>query len=201
MRLAAQHHDWALGCADEVWWSRLQQPNLHSWAREGHALRLVEKYLPKRDPEPKALACYGLFLPKTETQDEQIWLRFATGQPVSGITTQFLRWTCDQLAAQGKTALLLIWDNASWHKSAEVRQWIRAHNRCVKQTGSGVRILACLLPTQSPWLNPIEPKWVHGKRAVRAPARVLSAAELEARVYAYSRCDPHPQLVISEKAA
>jgi hypothetical protein len=30
----------------------------------------------------------------------------------------------------------------------------------------GVRIISCLLPKQSPWLNPIEPKWVHGKRRV-----------------------------------
>jgi hypothetical protein len=38
------------------------------------------------------------------------------------------------------------------------------------------------LPSKSPWLNPIEPKWVHGKRAVSEPDRLLSADELEARV-------------------
>ena len=51
----------------------------------------------------------------------------------------------------------LIWDNASWHVSHEVRTWIRAHNRAVKQTGQGVRLVPCLLPIKSPWLNPIEP--------------------------------------------
>src|SRR5678815_4909910 len=80
---------------------------------------------------------------------------------------------------------LLIWDNASWHRSHAVRRWIRHHNQQVKQGGARVRIIVCHLPSKSPWLNPIEPKWVHGKRAVADPDRLLSAAELEARVYAY----------------
>ena len=50
-----------------------------------------------------------------------------------------------------------------------VRAWIRAHNRQVKQQGHGVRILVCSLPVKSPWLNPIEPKWVHSKRAIVEP--------------------------------
>jgi hypothetical protein len=39
------------------------------------------------------------------------------------------------------------------------------------------------LPIKSPWLNPIEPKWVHGKRRVVEPDRLLPAAELIERVY------------------
>ena len=50
---------------------------------------------------------------------------------------------------------------------------------------TGVRIVACYLPSKSPWLNAIEPKWVHGKRAVVEPARPLSAQELADRVCAY----------------
>lgn len=188
IRLAQTHPDWVLGFADEVWWSRLAQPHLHSWATDGDHLRLVEKILPKTDPDPKAIACYGLLLAPTDTSAEQVWVRFASGQPVSNLTTQFLAWCCTRLAACGKRAMLLVWDNASWHKSREVRHWIREHNQCVKQEGTGVRIVACLLPTNSPWLNPIEPTWLHGKRAVLEPARVLSTAELEARVYAYYAC-------------
>ena len=104
---------------------------------------------------------------------------------MSELTTQFLAWCCERLAAQGKRALLLVWDNASWHKSRIVRTWIRQHNQQVKTSGEGVRIVACLLPSKSPWLNPIEPKWVHGKRAVVEPARVLTAQELADRVCAY----------------
>jgi DDE superfamily endonuclease len=190
-----------LGFEDEVWWSRLAQPQLHSWMPTAGGLRLIEKTLPPHDPDAKALACYGLLLRATPTTAEQIWLRFAVGQPVSGRTTQFLAWCCDKLAALGKEALLLVWDNASWHKSQEVRNWVRAHNRLVKAQRQGVRLVPCLLPSKSPWLNPIEPKWVHGKRAVVEPERLLSATELEARVYAYYACEPESHLTISERAA
>ena len=90
------------------------------------------------------------------------------------MTEDFLAWVCERLAAEGKRALLLVWDNASWHVSQRVRAWIKAHNRRVKREG-GVRILVCYLPIKAPWLNPIEPKWVHGKRAIVEPDRKLTA--------------------------
>jgi transposase len=164
-------------------------------------LRLEEKAVPKTDPEPTAIACYGLLVRATATTAEQIWLRFARGQPVSGLTTQFLEWCCERLAAQGKRALLMVWDNASWHKSQLVRSWVREHNRQVKAEGMGVRIVACFLPSKSPWLNPIEPKWVHGKRAILEPARVVTAQELAERVCAYYGCDHDEHLAIPEMAA
>jgi hypothetical protein len=113
IRLAAQPPTWGLGFADEVWWSRLAQPQLHSWMPAPHGLRLVEKALEKADRTPKALTCYSLLLRATSISAEQLGLRFAVGQPVSELTTQFLSWCCDKLAALGKDALLLIWDNAS----------------------------------------------------------------------------------------
>ena len=87
-------------------------------------------------------------------------LRFVDGRPASHVTTAFLEWVCSQLAAEGKTVLVLIWDNASWHSSREVRLWIREHNRRAKREG-GLRILAFKLPVKSPWLNRIERRWVH----------------------------------------
>jgi hypothetical protein len=193
IRQAQQHPDWALGFADEVWWSRVAQPHLSAWAEARQPLRLVEKGVPKDDPDPKALACYGLLVrtaDPTGAVQEQVWLRFVAGRPLSGATTGFLDWCCERLAAAGKRALLLVWDNASWHVSRQVRTWTQQHNRQVKQTGGGVRIVICPLPVKSPWLNPIEPKWVHGKRAVAEPARLLTATELEERVYAYYGCEP-----------
>jgi hypothetical protein len=127
--------------------------------------------------------------------------RFVEGRPVSAETTAFLAWCSTRLAAQGLTAVLLSWDNASWHKSDAVRAWLRQHNHRVKQTGQGGRILACRLPTQSPGLNPIEPKGVHGKRAIVEPDRLLSAPEGMERVHAYYRCADEAHLVISKKAA
>jgi hypothetical protein len=47
---------------------------------------------------------------------EAIWLRFVQGRPVSQVTEDFLAWTCERLAAEGRQALLLVWDNAAWHK-------------------------------------------------------------------------------------
>jgi hypothetical protein len=201
IRLAATHPTWVLGFADEVWWSRLAQPALHAWAPNAQALHLVEKARPPEDTDPKALACYGLLMRATSTPPEQLWLRCATGQPVSGLTTQFLAWCCERLAALEKQALLLVWDHAAWHTSQAVRTWLRAHNHQVKQRGHGGRIVACRLPSKSPWLNPIEPKWGHGKRAIMEPARVLTAQEVAERVCAYYGCAPEAHLSISEKAA
>ena len=188
--MASQHADWALGFADETWWSRFARPHLPTWAdaTEG-ALRLVEQEAPKADPDPKALACYGV-LRRQRGRAERVWLRFVDGRPVSAITEQFLGWCCDQLQAVGIRVWALIWDNASWHVSKRVRTWIRTHNQQTKQDGHGVRIVPCYLPVKSPWLNPIEPKWVHAKRAIVEPTRLLSAQEVATRVCAYHRC-PH----------
>lgn len=198
IRLAATHPDWTLGFADEVWWTRVRQPSLHTWADQ--PLRLVEQSVAHDDPDPKALACYGLLRRASDEQPDELLLRFVDGRPVSAITTQFLADCCDRLAARGTMALLLVWDNASWHISKAVKGWIREHNRQVKQTGQGVRIIACHLPVKAPWLNPIEPKWVHGKRAVAEPARLLSATELETRVCNYFGCEHHDHLIAQPAA-
>jgi hypothetical protein len=188
IRLAQTHPDWVLGYEDEVWWSRLAQPALHAWT-DAEPLRLVELRRDRADPEPKALACYGVLRADTN----QMLLRFVEGRPVSQVTEDFLAWVCQRLAAEGKKALLLIWDNASWHVSQRVRTWIQAHNRRVKQEG-GVRIVACGLPVKAPWLNAIEPKWAHGKKALVEPDQVLAAAEVERRACAYYRCDQEEHL-------
>jgi hypothetical protein len=130
------------------------------------------------DPEAKALACYGLWPPERE----RMLLRFVDGRPVSAVTCAFLAWAAERLAAEGVRALALVWDNAAWHISREVRAWVRDHNRRVKAAGNGCRLLVCRLPSRSPWLNAIEPEWVHGKRAVVEPARKLSGAELKQRL-------------------
>ena len=187
-----------------MWWSRLARPALHAWAEADRPLRLVEQTAAKDDPDPAALACYGLLVrwpAPGGAPHEDVWLRFVDGRPVSALTTRFLEWCCAELARAGKSALLLVWDNAAWHISHEVRAWIRCHNRAVKSTGRGVRIVPCRLPTKSPWLNPIEPKWVHGRRRVVEPDRLLSADELADRVCAAFDCPHHAHLTVPEKAA
>jgi len=203
IRLAQSHPEWALGFQDEVWWSRVAQPGLHSWAEADTPLRLLELAPAKEDLDPKALACYGLLVrrPGCPAVPERMLLRFVDGRPVSGVTLDFLKWSCQSLARQRVKVLALIWDNASWHISRAVRTWIREHNRQVKRTGKGVRILACYWPSKSPWLNPIEPKWLHGKRAIVEPARLLSADEVADRVCARFGCVHEPHLVTPEKAS
>jgi hypothetical protein len=133
---------WALGFGDEVWWSRLAQPNQHGWTDAEATYKLQELSRPTDDPDPKALACYGLLRRPGPLQADQRWLRFVAG-----------------------------------------------------------RLVICHLPSKSPWLNPIEPQWVHGKRAVSEPGRLLSATELEARVYAYYSCEREAHLVMPKKVA
>jgi hypothetical protein len=172
-----------LGFQDEVWWSRLARPGLHAWSDEG-PMRLHEPPADAADRAPKALACYGILRADTGG----MMLRFVRGRPVSQVTEDFLAWACDRLATEGKRALLLIWDNASWHVSGRVRSWIKAHNRRAK-VERGVRIVSCPLPVKAPWLNAIEPKWAHGKRAILEPARKLSGEEVIQRVCSYYGCE------------
>jgi len=104
-----------------------------------------------------------------------------------------------QAQIQGKRAVLLVWDNASWHDSQIVKGWLQAHTQQVKHTGQGVRLLVCPLPVKSPWLNPIEPKWLHSTRTVLEPDRLLSAADLVDRVCAVFACPHEPHLIQPKK--
>lgn len=115
-------------------------------------------------------------------------LRLVDGRPVSAVTTQFLAWLTERLATEGTTALLMVWDKASWPMSQAVRAWLKAHNRRVKRDG-GCRVVVCPWPSKSPWLNRIEPKWVHGKRAIAEPDRKVSVDELKHRICAYYDCE------------
>jgi hypothetical protein len=73
---------------------------MHAWAAPDTALRLVETARAPHDLDPKTLACDGLLVRALPTTPEQLWLRFAVGQPVSGLTTQLLAWCGEHLAAR-----------------------------------------------------------------------------------------------------
>ena len=195
------HPTWALGVGDEVGWSRLAQPNPPGWTEPEATSKRPELTLPTDDPDPKALACDGLLVRPGPPQADQRWLRFVGGRPVSAVTLDVLAWGSAHLAAQGFTAWLLMWDNASWHRRQAVRHWIRQHHQQGKQGAVGVRVVVCHWPSKSPWLNPIEPQWVHGKRAVSEPDRLRSADELESRVYAYYNCEQNTHLTMPKKVA
>lgn len=78
-------------------------------------------------------------------------------------------------------------------------RWLGRHNRRVKESGCGVRIVSCLLSKQSSWLNAIEPKWVHGKRKVVEPDGLLGAYELADRVCRAFDCPHYEHLSIPQE--
>lgn len=193
--LAQRSSGWVFGFEDEVWFSRLAQPALHTWT-PGEPLRLHSKGKDSKEKhrktasehtgEPEALACYGLL--RADTQE--MMLRFVEGRPVSGVTIEFLEWLTTTLAQEGHRVLVLVWDNARWHTSRAVTEWIKEHNRRKKEQGrrgedAGCRLLVCPLPVKSPWLNAIEPKWMHGKKNIVEPQRKLSSTEVRQRLCDY----------------
>ena len=106
----------ALGCQDAGVVESPGPPSLYAWTQD-KPLRLVEQEAPKAATDRQALACYGLFLPQTDAMR----LRFVTGRPVSQVPCDSLAWVAARLSQAGRKALLLIWDNASWHRSHIVR--------------------------------------------------------------------------------
>lgn len=181
---AQQHSDWLLVEEDECWFSRFAQPQAHAWAEAGDELRLVQRE-PKRGETHKALACFGAVRQDTD----EVLLYFSDGQPNSLQMWLFIVGLLAVARAEGKGVVVMIWDSASWHKSADLRAWIRAYNQAAKAAGEP-RLLTHRLPIKSPWLNPIEPRWVHAKRGVCEPDGKLTPTSLHGRLYAYFETQP-----------
>jgi DDE superfamily endonuclease len=169
---------------DECWFSRFAQPQAHAWAAAGQELHLVQRE-PQRGETDQALACFGA----VRHNDEAVLLYFSDGQPNSLQMWLFIIGLLAVARQEGKRVLVIIWDNASWHKSADLRAWIRAYNRAAKVAGEP-RLLTHLLPVKSPWLNPIEPRWVHAKRGVCEPDGELTPSVLRSRLCAHFETQP-----------
>jgi len=177
-----------LGFEDEVWWSRVAQPTLHAWTAD--APMQVQLLQPDAgDPDPDAVACDGFLRHDTH----KVLLRFVEGRPLGELTVQFLEWLCECVTQEQKHVLVVIWDNASWHTSAEIAGWVQAQNQRAKR-GQGVRVVMCELPAASPWLNNIEPCWTHAKGAVMEVDRKLTAEEIMNRVCEHFGCELLPYL-------
>ena len=169
---------------DECWFSRFAQPTAHAWALPGEALHLVQREA-KRDDKEKALACFGA----RRQDNEQVYLYFSPGQPNSEHMWVFIMALLEVARQESKSVVVMIWDNASWHISNRIRLWSRAYNRAAKAAGEP-RLLVHGLPIKSPWLNPIEPCWVHAKRAVCQPDGELTATELRRRLCTHFNTQP-----------
>jgi hypothetical protein len=181
---AACHADWWLFEQDEGWFSRFAQPNLHAWAEQKAPLRWVAR-TSAQDERQKALACFGAVPQDTQ----QTYLYLCDGQPNSEHRWLFLMGLL-VLARQADIRVgVMLWDQATWHKSQRLREWTRADKQAAKHTGQP-RLLTWLLPQQSPWLNPIEPRWIHAKRKTCEPDGELSAQELKRRLAAHFDTEP-----------
>ena len=163
---------------DESWFSRFKQTAFQQWAGPGDHPRLVQRE-PARHQKDKALACFGAVCQQTG----QRYFYLCEGQPNTAYTILMLKRLLAVARDKGKRVLLILWDRASWHKSKALFRWTRAHNRQAKLNGD-VRLLTCLLPSKSPWLNSMEPHWVHAKRKVGEPDGNLSIAMLKRRLSA-----------------
>lgn len=143
------------------------------------------RYIPRRAPSGSNVAApqppAALERSPGTLQRENL-VAFCNGNPYSALTIQSLRWTCSKAYRLDKPVLVIFWDHASWHIRKEVLGWVHKHNRQVKQSGKGVRLLVCLLPKQSLWSNAIEPMWIHANRKLVEPERKLSATEVVSRV-------------------
>ena len=88
--MAANQQDRARGFADDVWWSREAPPHMQAWS-DGEPVRLVEKTVPAQDPEGKAMAGDGLYVP---TARQMLW-RFVGDVPSVWSPAPFLHgWPC-----------------------------------------------------------------------------------------------------------
>jgi transposase len=140
---------------------------------------LIER-IPAPGETDQALACFGAV--RQDTQ--QTYLYFCDGQPNSEHMWLFIIGLLALARQEEIRVVVMIWDRATWHQSKRLRQWLREYNQAAKQTGQP-RLLTFLLPKKSPWLNPIEPRWIHAKRKTCQTDGALTAIELKRRLAAH----------------
>ena len=160
---------------DEGWFSRFAQPRLGGWGQ----LTLQPRMRLPRSPD-KALSYYGV----KRHDDGQVYLDPCFKRPHSDETIQFLHGIVLNATLLRKRVVIVIWDNASWHLARKVKRWIRRYNQQAKALGKP-RLIVWALPKRSPWLNPMEPHWLHAKRKVCEPTNAdLSPHRLQQPVFA-----------------
>ena len=192
-----------MGFQDEVWWSRVTQPNLHAWADADAPLLLVAQTAAKDDPDRKALACYGLLVScpaAPDTLSEQVWLRFVEERPVQACHDAAPGWCCDKLAKLLKGVVDDLEQCLVAYQSRGAQLAARAQPD--RQGARHGRSHRRWRPAQQKpvALDRIELHWMHGKRKVVEPARLLTAKELAERVCAHFGCEHEDHLAVTEKA-
>ncbi len=109
---------------------------MNAWTVDGKSLALLQQDKSKDDPESKAVACFGAL----DHETGKVHLRFSNGQPNSTSTLEFIEYLLSVAKKRSKRVLVVIWDKATWHKSEQVRRWVKEYKQKVKREG-GVRLL------------------------------------------------------------
>ena len=102
-----------------------------------------------------------LYLCLEPSSGELVWRH--TVRTNGDATIECLAYLAEQYA--GRKYLVVVWDNASWHKAAHVARWLEVHN-AVAGPKRRPKLFVFYLPTYSPWLNPVEAIFNQTKRRV-----------------------------------
>lgn len=117
------------------------------WAVHQHSPRNTAS----REKGKQTTSAY-LFL---DVKEQRVWVDYAAHTNSTEVLTRLMERVA-QHQRLGHTRLVLVWDQASWHVSKQVRQAIREHNLGVNRTRTGVKIVPIVLPVHAFWLNPVE---------------------------------------------
>jgi hypothetical protein len=102
------------------------------WVRVSplHLCTIIEQAATKEDTDPKPRACHGLlvhFLAEDDRPQDRVRLRFVDGRPVSNTTAKSLDWCWQEPGAASGRVLAMLWHNASWRVSRELKGWTYEH--------------------------------------------------------------------------
>jgi hypothetical protein len=175
LAMARAAPDGAAFWLDQSWFSRWPY-RFRAWAAKDDPLRVAQRW----SEEVDTTALYAAL----DDESQEAFLRWATGQPNSEETVQFLEALMAHCTQTGLRFIVLIWDKASWHTSKRTRGWIRAYNRRAKEEAR-TRLIVCQLPTRSPWLMPLEPVFGWTKHQVLGGRLFQTVAQLQAAVEHY----------------
>ncbi len=175
LAMARTAPDGAAVWLDQSWFTRWPYA-FRAWVHRKAALHVAQRW-----NEPvETTALYAAL----DDESQEAFLRWADGQPDSGGMVRFLDALMAYWSQQGKRFIVLFWDHAPWHKSAQTRTWIRAYNQRAKREGL-TRLIVCFLPVRSPWLMPLEAVFGYTKHQILGDRLFGAVAELRDAVQEY----------------
>jgi transposase len=87
-------------------------------------------------------------------KDKQVRYMF-TEKTDTNASIAYLSWRAKECRERGIRRLYIVWDNASFHLSKALREWLGEHNEKAGREDSAI-IELVPMPNKSPWLNLIE---------------------------------------------